>query len=257
MTRLLRFPFHMTDDQFSDATGDARRDAHVALAKTDLAAGTPSHDEAVKLAARLGASDAASGRKHQCPQFAFLPRGSGLRAKDAHVQHFDALNDRVFHEWAYSKIKTTVVWKNDDPSRVVSVYWHTGASPDGDPRGRLAARVTPGGSSRTATYPSHAFSAYWAEAHANPDPLDFDGAAFALPAGAALLTHVATTEKDVVLRVPGSDGPRDAHVSCRRVTECAGPRIRARCPRTCDAAAYDRDARAHATAGGRRHGTEL
>lgn len=234
MSRDLRFPYPLTDDARSPIPpGDRRIETHVRHAKTELTPGAPSYEDAMKLARRLGADGAAAGDERSCPTFVFLRRGSSLRSKDAEVATFRKPTHLVFGEWAWARIKTAVLWRNDDPTETVHVYWHAPDSPDGDPRGTLAVRVPPLSEQSTSTYPTHTFSAYWATAHANADGRDADRAQFALPPGAALATHVVTNEQDVVVKLPGDRGPVDAHVSCRRVTDCGGARIRQRCPRTC------------------------
>ena len=230
LDRELRFPHPFVDAELSDAAGAGRWDAHVVFAKTDLDPKSLAHDEASKLAAKLG-GDAAAKHDDHCPTFVAVKRGASLRAKDAEVKVFRKRTFKAFETWVYDVVKTRVTFENRHPAETMHVYWH-GAPRDGVPWGKLAARVPPLAKVSTETYPTHAFSAFLAAAHADAAPDDVDGRSFALWGGAAVATHVVTAEPDaaVVLRAPKC---ADLHVSCRRAACGGGGQIRARCARTC------------------------
>ena len=109
------------------------------------------------------------------------------------------------------------------------------ASRDGVDWGRLVLALGPGERASTATYPTHAFSAFLATAHDGAEPADADAGNFALAPSAAVAAVVASAAPDETfrLRLPACV---DAHVSCRRrgAARCDAA-LRATCPKTCNA----------------------
>ncbi|KAH8067290.1 hypothetical protein JL721_7699 [Aureococcus anophagefferens] len=139
LDRELRFPHPFVDAELSDASGAGRWDAHVVFAKTDLDPKSLAHDEASKLAAKLGGDAAAKDDDH-CPTFVAVKRGASLRAKDAEVKVFRKRTFKAFETWVYEIVKTRVTFENRHPAETMHVYWH-GALRDGVPWGKLAARA--------------------------------------------------------------------------------------------------------------------
>ncbi|KAH8098672.1 hypothetical protein JL720_1632 [Aureococcus anophagefferens] len=227
LDRELRFPHPFVDAELSDASGAGRWDAHVVFAKTDLDPKSLAHDEASKLAAKLGGDAAAKDDDH-CPTFVAVKRGASLRAKDAEVKVFRKRTFKAFETWVYEIVKTRVTFENRHPAETMHVYWH-GALRDGVPWGKLAARVPPLAKVSTETYPTHAFSAFLAAAHADAAPDDVDGKS-ALWGGAPSRTPSPPSPTP-----PWCCARRRARTrtSCRRAACGGGGQIRARCARTC------------------------
>jgi hypothetical protein len=215
-------------DTSSHTQGDRRWDAHVRYFKTDISPGKPSSDDALKLAKKLGAENAASDA-NQCPTFVSIKRGAGLRAKDVTAHFFRRRSQNAFETWATSQLKVDVTFRSNVKADVV-LYWH---DPHDDGYGKLIAKLRPGGEFRSGTFPTHRFSFCLATAHERIDERDkASGDRVALPEGIIVKSHVVTSERDVTVTASAPSSVLDGHVSCRR-SPCRTSADKARCPRQC------------------------
>ena len=121
LDRELRFPYPLVDLDDSKH-GDRRWDAHVRYFKTDVSPGKPSSDDALKLATKLGAENAATDQ-NQCPTFVSIRRGASLRAKDVTTHFFRRRSQNAFETWATSQLKVDVTFRNSVKADTV-LYWH-------------------------------------------------------------------------------------------------------------------------------------
>ena len=121
LDRELRFPYPLVDLDDSKH-GDRRWDAHVRYFKTDVSPGKPSSDDALKLATKLGAENAATDQ-NQCPTLVSITRGASLRAKDVVTHFFRRRSSNAFETWATSQLKVDVTFRNSVKADVV-LYWH-------------------------------------------------------------------------------------------------------------------------------------
>ena len=121
LDRELRFPYPLVDLDDSKH-GDRRWDHHVRYFKTDVSPGKPSSDDALKLAKKLGAENAASDA-NQCPTFVSIKRGASLRAKDVVTHFFRRRSQNAFETWATSQLKVDVTFRSNVKADVI-LYWH-------------------------------------------------------------------------------------------------------------------------------------
>ena len=121
LDRELRFPYPLVDLDDSKH-GDRRWDHHVRYFKTDVSPGKPSSDDALKLAKKLGAENAASDA-NQCPTFVSIKRGASLRAKDVVTHFFRRRSTNAFETWATAQLKVDVTFRSNVKADVV-LYWH-------------------------------------------------------------------------------------------------------------------------------------
>lgn len=245
LNREARFPFPFVDPEGADAQWASQ----LRFAKTDMSPNTFSHADAKKLAEKLGVPDFGANPK-ACPHIIFAQRGSPLRAKEITARKSFEAKGGTFEAWTWPLLALDRTWRNDCTAPV-NVFWHhqhIPAEDGGETRWAMVAfSIAPGASMTTRTFPTHVFSATFANAHSDADAgrdKRDEGKLFAMPSNATLRMDTISIVVDEVFSIR----PRcvDNSITCRRkgrrgqasAAKCSLALERL-CPRTCGACADD------------------